>query len=256
MLVAESALRGFAIEASDGRIGTVSDFLFDDESWKIRWLVVDTGKWLTGRKVLVHPSAIWQADHENGELRVKLTKARVEASPDLLTDQPVSQQMEASLYDYYQWDPYWGSSYFPLGAMATPLSAPPYYGVTLGSDAGRPRSLPESGDPHLRSIAAVAKYHIHASDGEVGHVENFLVDDASWDIRYIIVATGNWWPGQHVLISPYSVREIIWLSRQVQLDVTRDQVKTSPPWDPIAMIDQVYEKQLHLHYRWPGYGWF
>ena len=110
------------------------------------------------------------------------------------------------------------------------------------------------GDPHLRSIAAVTGYHIHASDGQIGHIENFLIDDATWGIRYLIIDMKNWWPGKHVLMSPYAVREISWSKHQVRLDVSSEQVKSSLPWNPLDMIDRGYEKRLHSHYDWPGYG--
>ena len=254
MLLAVTALRGYAIEATDGRLGTASDFLFDDESWTVRWLVIDTGGWLTGRKVLIHPSAIAHADHDSGRLVVALTRAQVEGSPAIFDHQPVSQRLEASLYDYYRWDPYWGSNYFPIGAMALPLSSPPFFGAVADRGSLRLEASPGGEDSRLRSIAEVKGYHIHATDGAIGHLENFLIDDAQWDIRYLIVDTKNWWPGQHVLLSPFAVREIIWSDRRIMLNVARDNVKTSPPWDPIAMIDQVYEKALHRHYGWPGYG--
>ncbi len=255
MLFAESALNGYAIEAIDGRLGNVRDMLFDDRTWKMRWLVVDTGDWLSGRKVLIHPSAILNADHERQALVINLAKVQVEQSPELNSDQPVSHQMETRIFDHYQWDPYWGSGSFTMGAMAAPLSAPPYFGVSLADGEGwRTASLRDDGDPHLRSVAAVSRYHVRATDGEIGHVENFLIDDKDWDIHYIIVATTNWWPGRHVLLSPYCVREIVWSERQLRVDVTRDRVKASPPWDPIAMIGQVYQKQLHRHYGWPGSG--
>ena len=125
MLLVGSALKGYAIAASDGRIGTVSDFLFDDRTWKVRWLVVDTGNWLPGRMVLIHPSAIGQADYERRELAVTLTMEKVKGSPDLMQDQPVSQQMEYHLYDYYGWDQYWGgASYFgaPWSSAACPVA--------------------------------------------------------------------------------------------------------------------------------------
>ncbi len=254
MLLVGSALNGYAIEAGDGRIGTVGDLLFDDRTWKVRWLVVDTGGWLTGRKVLFHPSAVRHVDHERQELPVSLTKAQVEASPDILTDAPVSQRMEANLYDYYGWDPLWSGRYLGAGAMTGVLMPPPYESETLRG-AGNPRPHPDDGDMHLRSIAAVKGYHVHATDGEIGHVENFLVDDADWGIRYLIVATRNWWPGQHVLMSPHAVQDISWPEHEVRLDVSRGQVKASPAWDPLAIIDQLYEKRLHSHYSWPGYGW-
>jgi hypothetical protein len=220
----------------------------------VRWLVVDTGTWLTGRKVLVHPSAIGRADYERRKLSVSLTKSQVKGSPDILQDQPVSQQMERSLYDYYGWDPCWGSSYFGMGVMESFLSPSPYFAETAVENTDIGRGL-NDGDPHLRSTAAVTGYHIHASDRLIGHVENLLIDDVTWGIRYLIIDTKNWWPGKHVLMSPYAVREISWSKHQVRLDVSRELVKSSPPWSPLDLIDQAYDERLHRHYDWPGYGW-
>ena len=273
MLIVGSALKGYAIEASDGHIGTVKTFLFDDRTWKIRWLVIDTDTWLPGRQVLVHPSAIGQPDHEGQRLPVRLTKAQVEASPDILQDQPVTMQMQSRLYDHYDWDPLWGPDFY--GAGMTGLGMPglgmPGLGMTglgMGGGLGTPtlaegRAMEadtmqrgaEDGDPHLRSMTAVRGYHIHATDGSIGHVENFLLDDATWAIRYLIIDTRNWWPGARVLVSPYAVVSIEWGENQIRLNVSRDQVKASPPWDPVAVVDQTYEQRLHGHYGWPGYGW-
>jgi sporulation protein YlmC with PRC-barrel domain len=264
MLQVESAIKGYAIAASDGQIGAVSDVLFDDQTWTVRWLVIDTGAWLPGRKVLIHPSAIGHADHERHQLSVTLTKTQVEGSPSIFLDQPVSRQMELHLYDYYCWDAGWGDSYFAASphAIAAPFTAPPTSSGTTGREPVGQKPNDEE-DPHLRSIAAITGYHIQATDGEIGHVEDFLVDDAKWGIRYLIIDTKNWWPGQHVLISPYAVRKISWPHHQIELAVTRDQIKASPPWKPIEMIGQAYEerlqtyeKRLHEHYGWPGYGWF
>jgi uncharacterized protein YrrD len=254
MLEAISALKGYAIEASDGRIGAVGDFLFDDRSWRVRWLVVDTGGWLTGRKLLIHPSALDGADHDAHRLAVGLTKAQVEASPDIREDQPVSMQMESELHNYYGWDPLWVGGYLgeDSGAMAAPLSAPPYFGISANRMRTDIEPSAESGDPHLHSIAEVTGYHLHATDGEIGHVENFLLDSASWEIRYLIVATRNWWPGKHVLMSPHAVSAIDWLEHLVEVAVTREQVKTSPPWEPLSLMEQAYMQKLHGHYGWPG----
>jgi hypothetical protein len=254
MLQVISALHGYAIEAHDGRIGSVSDFLFDDQRWQLRWLVVDTGGWLSGRKVLIHPSAIGRADHLRQELPVSLTKAEIEDSPDIRDDQPVSRQMESHLYSHYGWDPVWGGSYFggSANAIAMPLSPAPLFGApTLVEAAG----LDAAGDPHLQSVEEVTGYHIKAIDGEIGHIENFLIDDTSWDIRYLIIDTRNWWPGEHVLLSPYAVQTISWADRHLDIGATREEVKSSPPWNPLDLIDEDYEKQLHSHYHWPGYGW-
>ena len=227
MLAAISALTDYSVDASDGRFGTVKDFLFDDRNWRIRWVVVNAGTWLTGRKVLVHPSAIQQADHDRETIVAALTKAHVESSP---------------------------GNYFAGGALAAPSDAPPLFSTAAIPRPHRTTFEADPGDPHLRSCAEVTGYHIHASDGEIGHVDNFLVDDASWDIRYFIVDTRNWWPGQLVLLSPCAVREITWPDQHIWLDVDRGRVKASPPWDPFKMIDEAYRHGLHRHYGWPRYG--
>jgi hypothetical protein len=252
MLFVESMLKGYTVEASDGKIGVVRDFLFDDQSWKIRWLVLDAGSRLPRRKILLHPSALAAPEPLRKSIAVKLTKAEVDGSPDFLEHQPVSRQMEAHLYDYYGWDPTWGSSYFGGGAIATPFSSPPLVGGVPPEEAAAAAN-PEEADAHLRSTSEVTGYHVHATDGEIGHVENFVFDHANWDIRYFGVDTRNWWAGEHVLISPYAVREIDWAGRHVELNITRAQVKASPPWDSVAMVDRPYERQLHSHYDWPGY---
>ncbi len=258
MMLVGSALKGFAIEASDGAIGTVSDFLFDDRTWKIRWMVVDIGGWLSGRKTMVHPSAIGQPDYNLESVAVRLTRQQIKDSPDILSDAPVSRQMETSLYGHYGWDPMWGGGNY-LGGYASGMGGAfdprPYRFDAALMEADRPESSADDGDPHLRSVTEVMGYHIQATDGPIGHIENILVDDASWGIRYIIIDTRNWWPGQHVLMSPYAVRGVSWSERDITLDVTRDKVKGSPAWDPAGMVNKDFEQHLHGYYGWPGYGW-
>ena len=183
---------------------------------------------------------------------------QVKDSPDIDTARPVSRQMETHVYDYYGWSPYWGSGlYYPYweggfypggfgydsGAMAETQS--PESRQREAQDAAVRRS---DDDPHLRSTEAVEGYHIHASDGEIGHVEDFLVDDVDWTIRYLVVDTKNWWPGKKVLIAPRSVKQIDWTDRLVNLDVDRQMVKDSPAYDPSMAVDRAYEKQFHGHY--------
>lgn len=247
-------LKGFAIEAKDGKMGTISDFLFDDATWKVRWLVVDCGTWLTGRKVLIHPSAIARLDLQLQQFVVSLTKAQVEASPELAEDQPVSQQMEDRLYTYYGWDPLWSGPYLGAapGAMAWPYMAPPYFGAGLTGEARGADVGHQGADPHLRSVGEVTAYRIHAVDGEIGHIENFMIDDADWSIHYFVVDTRNWWFGERVLMSPLAVKSIDWFDRHVELGISREQVKSSPPWDPLVAFNRDYAKRLHSHYGWSG----
>jgi hypothetical protein len=256
MLLVVSVLKGYAIEASDGRIGTVSDFLFDDQTWKMRWLVADVGTWWTGHKVLIHPSAVDGVDHERRALGLSLTKERIKGSPDAREDEPVSRQIEYNLHSYYGWAPLWAeNSYFGAGAMSVPLMSPPLFGGFVEREAAGVGAGADEGDPHLRSITAVTGCHLHASDGSIGHLENFMVDDATWIIEYLIVDTKNWWLGKHVLISPHAVKDISYLDHEIRLRVTRDQVKGSPPWDPMSKIELAYQRRLHGHYDWPAYGW-
>jgi hypothetical protein len=258
MLVVAAALKGYEIETIDGSIGTVKTFLFDDLSWKIRWLVVETGSWLSERQVLLQPSVIGTADHSRRVLPVRLTKAQVEASPDIARDLPVTMQMQGDIYDYYGWDPYWGPDYYGPGGFGPDDGRmfTPGNGYPLESSVREATAMGDGeGDPHLRDMAAIVGYHIHATDGGIGHVENFLLDDISWAIHYMIMDTSNWWMGKHVLISPYAVSEISWDDQQVRLNTTRERVKASPVWDPLKEIDRVYARSLHGHYGWPGSGW-
>jgi hypothetical protein len=203
MLRNASAIKGYAIAANDGRLGTMSDFLFDDASWIIRWLIVDTGNWLSGRKVLLPLAALGQPDPARREFPVKLTMQQVKDSPDVDTDQPVSRQIQTYLYNHYGFYPY-----------------------------------PNEEDSHLRSVEAVTGYHIHASDGEIGHVADFLVEDSDWSIHEIVVDIKNWWPGKNVLISPRLIREIDWMNNMVKLNVDRERVKDSPAFDASTTVDQ------------------
>jgi hypothetical protein len=240
------AFKGFSIEASDGKIGTVSDFLFDETTWKLRWLVVDTGNWLTDRKLLLHPSTIDKADTAIKALLVKLTREQVEKSPDIATDEPVSRQMEQGLYSYYGVDPLWGGAYYGGNALGMTMTATDF-GI-----ADKAALRTGHADPHLRSLAEVTGYHIEASDGAIGHVESFLIDDESWDIRYLVADTANWWFGRHVLLSPASVGEICWETHKVRLNLTGYKIKGSPAWDPAGLLDRAYERMLQAYYDRPA----
>jgi hypothetical protein len=235
-----SSIKGFSIEATDGTIGSVSDFLFEDSNWTVRWVVVDTGTWLSGRKVLLTPRQVADADAKQRHFRVNLTKQQVKDSPDIDTEQPVSRQMESDVYGYYNADPYWGSVYNPVGVMAMPgvvgvptLAAPvPAEGMVENFPRGE-------GDPHLRSVSAISGYHIHATDGEIGHVDDFVIDDDGWAIPYLIVDTKNWWPGKKVLIPTGSARDIVWDDRLVYLALSRDEIKNGPVYDPSLPLSRL-----------------
>ena len=263
MLFAVSGLEGCTVKASDGDVGTVKDFLFDDRNWKIRWIVVGAGHWLPGRQLFIHPSAIapltvppkpklpMMSPGDTLELTVNLTKAEIEAGPHSGEEEPVNRDMEALLYDYYGWDPYWGATHF--GAAVLPNAEQRIVGdeVRREADAEVP---PIDGLERLHGVASVKGYYVHAVDGDIGHVENILADDTNWEIRYFVIATRNWWPGKVVQLSPYAVKDIDWFGQHINMNVTRDQVRSAPAWDPLAMMDEASEDEFHRHFGWPGYG--
>lgn len=253
MLWNASGIKGYAIEASDGAIGTVSDVLFDDESWTVRWLVADTGSWFTSRKVLLPVTALQSPNSATRSFPVKLTMQQVKDSPDIDMDAPVSRQNEGFLFESYGLDPYWGGGLFPLSnAMALPFVAPPAPDEVMQRQDIITAAASVGHDHHLRSAAAVTGYHIHATDGEIGHAADFLVNTSGWTIRYITVDTTNWWGGKNVLISPQSISRISWSDRMIYLNVDRHRVRDAPSYDLAMTGDTAFHEKFQTYY---GIDW-
>jgi hypothetical protein len=249
MLWDASVLDGYTIEAIDGRIGSVSDFLFEDTSWINRWLVVDTGHWLSDRKVLLPVSVLGKPDPSLSQFPIKLTMQQVKDSPDIDTDRPVSRQHEIHIYSHYGRDPYWGSTFFPTGGgLAVPFIKTLPRSGSMPPGVAAEHSQHAEGDPHLRSAEAVTGFDVHATDGQIGHVADFLVDDADWSIRYIMIDTTTWWSGSRVLIAPRAIRGIDRPNRLVHLNVDRQKVKNSPPYDPSKTVDGAYDESFLWYY--------
>ncbi len=240
------SLTGFSIGATDGEIGKVEEIYFDDTSWTVRYLVVKTGGWLSGRNVLISPAALLEPDWENKIFPVNLTQEQVKNSPDIDTDKPVSRQQEIDLYSYYAW-PYSGTTgvgfYGGIDMMGMAEPAVPLDPNILQQDSQEP-----DGDPHLRSTSEVKGYRIHATDGEIGDVEDFIIDDESWTIRYFIVDTGNWLPGKKVLLSPRWIQTVSWEDSAVNVDIPISAIKNSPEYDPALPLQETYEDDLYTHY--------
>ncbi len=264
MLFAASGLIGRPVAAGDGRVGAVKDFLFDDRLWRVRWMVVDTGHWLPGRKVLIHPSAIapihlpprpalpMLSFGELMEVSINLSIRQIEASPDAAQDEPVTGQLERRLYDYYGWDPFWGASSFGGEGIVVRSTGLPLPAEAAEGRAADPQ-LP-SGDPHLGSAAAVKGFTVHGADEEIGSVDNVLIDDVRWAVRYFVVATRHWLTGKLVQLAPHAVTDIDWRGERVGVNVTRERVNTAPVWDPLAMVDEITEERLRGHFGWPRQG--
>jgi len=243
MLKLAKSMEGYSLKARDGSIGSVKDFYFDDQFWTIRYLVADTAGWMTGRSVLLSPYALEAVHGDTKEIVTTLTRQQIEESPALESDKPVSRQFEENYYGYYGWPSYWGGPYM-WGTYPSISRNPEYW--TAASPEHKPW------DPHLRSIEALKGYHIQAPDGEIGHVEDFIVDDETWSIRYLVVNTRNWLPGKHVLISPHWIDKMSWEESKVFVNQTREVIKQAPEYSEESLTRE-YESELHSHYDKPGY---
>jgi len=245
MLDSTKALIGYALEARDGRIGKVEDFYFDDYVWRVRYLVVATGGWLLRKNVLILPAALDLPLRDEKLFPVKLTKEQVGDSPDIDTDKPVSRQMEESLHTYYGWPSYWAMDPF------TSAVTPEYAQVAV------PAAIAEmpTGDPHLRSVREVTGYDVRTTDRElgIGSVADFLLDDEDWTVRYIVVRSTEKDGGRDYLLNPWWMREIDWAQRTMQFDLTTEQVRSSPEFDPAAPPDRDFESRLHEYYGRDAY---
>lgn len=240
MLRSLKEIRGYTLSASDGELGRCKDFLFDERPWMVRYMVVDTGSWLAERKVLITPSVLGEPDWSAERFPVELSKQQIADAPGLDSDAPVSRHYELSYNSFFGLPNYWSD----------PLIPPPFTEKAPPPPTGQDTELANC---HLRSANEVTGYKIAATDGEIGHVEDFVFEDQDWDIRYLIVATRNWWPGKKVLVAPAWLGKIDWAHASVEVHMTREQLKQSPPFDETLPIDRNYEKQLHAFYKFPGY---
>jgi hypothetical protein len=243
MLRSLNELQDYAIVATDGKLGAVHDFLFDDHSWIVRYLMDDTGTWLPGRRVLISPVSVQRADWAARELHLSLGKQQIESSPPIEADKPVSRQMEAELAGHYSWPYYWGAVVGGGSAAATEL---------VKKKADQEESRPA--DPYLRSMKEVTGYHLRAADGDVGRVDDFIAEDETWTIRYLVIDTRRWLRGKKVLISPQWVDSIDWARSRFNIELLeRKTIKESPEYEPAAPINREYEIRLYDFYGRPKY---
>lgn len=244
MLWSMARLRGYGLHARDGSIGHVVTALFDDEHWTVRYLVVDTGGWLASRRVLIPAKVLGVPDGDAAEIAVSLTRDQVKHSPDVDTEKTVSRQQEGVLYGYYGWEPYWRT---PAIGGAPSLGA----AAEHGSADVRPGRA--EGDPHLRSAREVAGYRVHCEDRTIGHVEDFILDDDGWQVRYIVVDTGAWLPGRKVPLPPEWVRALSWEDQEILVTLRAEQIESSPAYHDERSLDRAFEEKLYAHFGRPRY---
>ncbi len=242
-------LLGYTIKGTDGEIGKVADFYFDDRTSTIRYMVVKTGGWFSEKKVLISPDAFDKSDWESKTFSVNLTQEKIKNSPDIDTDKPVSRQHEESMRGYYSWPGYYGSGMY--GFMGIGMwSYPPAEESAEEKGMNKVKATEHAHEnPHLRSTHEIKGYDIHAKDGAIGEVEDFLIDDHTWKIDYLLIDTGHWFPGKMVLISPEWIRKIDWGMGAIIVNTTVALVQSSPEYDPGQELNTDYASKLQDHYN-------
>ncbi|MFZ0257739.1 MAG: PRC-barrel domain-containing protein [Gammaproteobacteria bacterium] len=230
------SLLDYRLQARDGEIGDLREAYFDDHVWTVRYLVVRTGGWLVGREVLIALRSVTGLNEEARTLIIDLTREQIKGSPPVTTQKPVSRHYEQAFYQYYDWIPYWYGEPFLAPGMP-PAPAELHKG---GVEA------PEN--PHLRSSHEVRGYHLHASNGEFGHVADFIVDRQDWRVRYLEIDTRNWWPGKHVLVAPTWIQQVSWGSKEISVNLTREAIESAPAYNSSKPITSDYEIELYKHY--------
>ncbi len=232
MLRSVRELEGYAIEAEDGQIGTVSDFYFDDSHYSVRYVVVNLSRRLPERRVLVSPEAAGRPDWQKASIPVLLNESQVKNSPDIDVKIPIAREQEEELAAYFGWPMYW--KWGPRELV------PPGDAVEA--------SLSQGAEMSLRSVKHVTGYHIEARDGEIGHLEDFIVDDEKWLLRCAVIATRNWFPGKRVLVSVGQILSFNWSELTVHLALNRADVERSPAFDPAEPVNRQYEEQFYDYY--------
>ncbi len=222
MLQNIKSLEGLKLSAQDGEIGHVADFYFDDTSWAIRYLVANTGPWLTGRMVLISPHSLGRPLADDKKFQVNLSRQQIEDSPSISADMPVSRQYEFDYYRYYGWPVYWYGNGGLWGTSTSPAMLP-----FSPQEREAAQSRGDSEADHLRSTKAVTGYALQATDGEIGSISGFLVDDESWHVGKLIADTGHWYNGNDILIPTAKIERISYEESKVYVSLSLADLKAT-----------------------------
>jgi len=237
-------LQRYTLSSTNGEIGKVRTFYFDDRHWTIRYLVADTGGWLAGRQVLISPYALRAVSRERHRLVLDLTMGQIVDGPSLSSDQPVSQQFEEAYHGFHGWPRYWCGPYTWGGHPYIERDRKRW------SVSGTDRI---SWERQLRRTSDVSGYYVQTTDGEMGHIEDFIIDEDTWAIRYLVVSARNWWPGRRVLMSPQWIQRVNWGAGEVFVMLSSETIKQSPVYTDQSLVTREYETTLHRHYERRGY---
>jgi len=197
-------LEGLTLTAVDGHAGRIRDVYFDDETWRVRYLVGETSPWPTGIHVAIAPSHVEEIDVRSNAVAVDLTRLEIERNPVLDSDLPISAQLRAA---------------------SSAIGGPMYWGFGAAGSA----SHEAVHDTHLRSARHVTGFRVQATDGQLGHVIDLLVDDEDWTVPYLMTDTTHWRAGRPRLLSTGCVERIEVAAPQVLTRISRDEVELPPP---------------------------
>lgn len=224
MLRSMKELFGYSVAATDGPIGKVEDFLFDERTHEIRYLVVDTGGWLDRRPVLVAPVAFGRPRWPARDFPIRSTRDQVKASPGLVADAPLSRQHEADVHSHYEWMPYW---------------------LTHGHGHGTPTAHVADASAPLCRAREVMGYQIRATDDEFGHISDFIIDESQWRVAFVVVDTEHWWPPRMVMVDMVSFHGVDAAGEQAIIGLPERLIRESPVYDPAAVANHEHEMVLY-----------
>ncbi|PXF29119.1 hypothetical protein WH50_22655 [Pokkaliibacter plantistimulans] len=255
MLRTLKQIEDYVIEATDGPVGHIQDCYFDDEAWTLRYLVAETGRWLSSRTALISPIAVNNLDWEIHKVYVILDREHIEKSPDINISKPISRQDEEILLDYYNYPYYWGGiGLWGMSMYPTFQRDPNPEPHDWGNIMARTEIVHnEDNDPHLRSAASLLSYRIHTSDGFIGHVDDLIFDEECWALRYFIVNTGGWMADQLLLIATSWITHVDWNERIIHIGLHRDAIRKAPLYESDKVLTRETEEMLHNHYGVSGY---
>ena len=237
MLRSLKEIKGYRLEATDGEIGRCDDFLLDDRSWTVRYMVADTGKWLPGRRVLVSPIALGEPDWQSKHFPVRLTREQITAAPGLDEHAPVSRQYEIWYHKHYGWPYYWsGTEVWAMGVNP---------GLLFDKQDELGDEGPDLERPHLHSADEVMGYAVGAIDDEFGRVEDFILDDATWSVSHVVVATHRWLGGKSLLLPMSALKQVGWDDRTLDVRLTRGMIEDYPEYEPGAPVNRALEERIY-----------
>lgn len=235
----------YRLHATDGDIGHLEQFYFDDRDWTINYFVLDIGSWLHGKKVLMSPIAITEVDNTTRTINASFTKQQVQESADVNTHKPVGLQQPHDYYLYFGWPHYVGLNALKESRIRS-ISGEEYQPERVEMSE---HSFEPSYEEHLRSSKVVSRYNIMAVDGEIGQIEDGVVDDQTWTIRYLVVAVRNWWSATKILLPTDCILWMSWAESNAYVSLTRKRIATAPVFDPERPVTREFELDVYNHFR-------